>query len=86
MFFIIPIIFFIIFVVVVVSVVKKSFKHTSNLKNLIDNDGINSLKDVFSKMNDSIVEATTTTCEYCGSKIEKSEDKCPNCGASINNK
>ena len=86
MFFIIPIIFFVIFAIIVVSIAIKGFKHAKNLKNLIDNDGVNSLKDVFSKINDSIVEATTTTCEYCGSKIEKSEDKCPNCGASINNK
>lgn len=98
MFFIIPIIFFIIFIVVIVSVVRAFSKHTSNLKNLIDNDGVNSLKDLIdsdsinnfknavSKMNDSIIEATTTTCEYCGGKCEKTEDKCPNCGAGINNK
>lgn len=85
MFFIIPIVIFVIFVVVVVIIAKKGFKHSGDLKNLIDNDGINSLKNVFSKMNDSIIEATTTNCEYCGSKIEKSEDKCPNCGAGVNN-
>ena len=84
MFVVIPIIFILVFLIIGIVCYKLINKH-SGLKNLIDSDGINSLKDTVSKMKDSILEATTTNCEYCGSKCEKSDDKCPNCGANINN-
>lgn len=83
--FILPIVIFVVFVVIAVVVITISKNAHSGLKNLIDSDGINSLKNTVSKMKDSFLEATTTNCEYCGSKCDKSDDKCPNCGANINN-
>lgn len=26
---------------------------------------------------------TTSNCEYCGSQLNKTDEKCPNCGAKI---
>lgn len=63
----------------------KKFR-SGELKHLFDSEGFDELKDVANKINAEIEQAVTTTCAYCGSKVKRAEDKCPNCGATINNK
>ncbi|MBQ7884677.1 MAG: hypothetical protein IJ318_01095 [Clostridia bacterium] len=83
MFLIVPPLFFIVFVIIIISVVKSHVKNHSDSSNIFDNEGFDALKNIVTKINDSVEEATTVQCEYCGSKVNKSEDKCPNCGALI---
>ena len=33
--------------------------------------------------NEKIQESTTTQCRYCGSTLDKTDKKCPNCGAGL---
>lgn len=71
-------------IMTIFSIIKK-FK-MGEIKHLFDSDGFDELKDVANKINEEIEQSVTITCEYCGSKVKRVEEKCPNCGATIKNK
>lgn len=48
--------------------------------------GLDELKNTATKIKEEIEQSGFTTCEYCTSKVKKSDEKCPNCGATITNK
>ena len=58
-------------IVFIIKFAKKSKKQTDGL-----------IEEVKDKMQEKIVkEKTKDICEYCGTRLKETDDRCPNCGA-----
>lgn len=68
-----------VFCIIIFSIVK-SVKATKKIEKGNFQTGTNLLKDQTGVNN---IEDDFVSCEYCGSKVDKKESKCPYCCASI---
>jgi len=87
LFFLAPIVIFIISVLIVICIVKSQQKKIKNGDASVEpNSNFNifeSLQQMATKMNEAVEEANTVKCRYCGSRVERGVNKCPNCSAAI---